>query len=591
MKTNRREILMFAGGSAFGIMLTPAPWRVITDTALWSETWPGVPIPARGEARTRFTNCSLCPAGCAVRARCIGDFFQDPAPRPIALSGVAGHPLSHGALCPFGLAGHHLPYLPSRVKQGPVREAAAAVADGIARCSATEFVVTLDLRPARTASWTYRRAMHAVKNGRYVTVPADPFVAVDLAKARTVLSFGVPVLDGWGTPGNVNAARSGFRLIQAEAFESRTASMADRWLRIRPGSEDSLAQGLAGAMTLAAAAEATGLAESEIAAVSQELEQNGPLLVLGSSRFDSTGRTVVTRRETPVPVEWPQKAAPVTDLASLPDRSVRVLIIDESAPGEYLPWKSIQKKLVTDSPVVVALAWSREGYARHAQYVLPVGVYPEARADIPPAVDSVAATFRLSTPLVAPPAGMVKPEEFVAAAAGLSIGDTLRDRADAIHKIARGTLFTYADAKSAAMNSVSADDFWKALNSGGCWIDEPDEKALVARFTAAAALAPPVEESELPLAVVLSRELTPSSPILSKVYQESNLRLAPNHVALNPSCGLEDGTQAVFETLLGRCRVRVTLDAGVPAGVVQVSASPTVLDLCADGARAKVVRV
>ena len=121
MKSTRREIMMFAGGSAVGVLFTPAPWRLITDSALWSENWPGIPAPARGEIRARFTNCSLCTAGCAVRARCVGD-------QPVQLSGVGGHPLSRGALCPFGIVGHHLPYLPARVKEGPVKEAAAAVA-------------------------------------------------------------------------------------------------------------------------------------------------------------------------------------------------------------------------------------------------------------------------------------------------------------------------------------------------------------------------------------------------------------------------------------------------------------------------------
>ena len=583
MKTTRREIMMFAGGSAVGVLFTPAPWRLITDTALWSENWPGIPVPAPGETRIKYTNCSLCPAGCAVRARSVGD-------QPVALFGVPGHPLSHSALCPFGLAGHHLPYLPARLKQGPVNEATAAVAEGIAKCGPAEYVVTLDLRPARTASWTYRRAMAAVKNGRYVAPSApNAAVAVDLAKARTVLSLGVPLLDGWGTPGNVIAARPGFRLIQADAVESRTASLADQWLRIRPGSEDALAQALAGATTHAAAADATGLAEAEIAALAAQLAQNGPVLVLGSSRLESTGRTIVARRETPVPEEW-QKAAPVTDLASLPDGSVRVLLIDESAPGEYLPWQAIARKLAPDSPVVVTFAATREGYGRHAQYVLPAGIYPEVDGDIPPAIDSVAATFRLSTPLVAPPQGMVKPEEFVAAAAGLPVTDTLHERAAAIHKTARGTLFTYADAKSVALKDVSAGDFWKALQAGGCWIAAPDDKAPAARLTTAATKPRPTEESDLPLTVVVGRELAPASPILSKLYQESNLRLAPNRVALHPSCGLLDGTQAVFETLLGKCPVGVTLDAGVPPGLVHVSVSPALLDLCADGARAKVVR-
>jgi hypothetical protein len=595
MKTTRREILMFTGGSAVGVLFTPVPWRLITDTALWSESWPGIPKPARGEIRARYTNCSLCTAGCAVRARCVGD-------QPVSLAGVPGHPLTRGALCAFGLAGHHLPYHPARLKHGPVEEAAAAVADGIAKCRPAEHVVTLDLRPGRTASWTYRRAMAAIGNGRYVALShslGGP-VAVDLAAARTVLSLGVPVLDGWGTPGNVMAARAGFRLIQAEAVESRTASMADLWLRIRPGSEDALAEGLAGTMTPAAAAEATGIPEAQIVSVAGELAQNGPVLVLGTSRLASTGHTIVARRETPVPAEW-RKAAPVTDLAALADGSVRVLIIDESAPGEYLPWNAIARKLVSDNPVVVALASSRDGYGRHAKYVLPVGVYPEVADDIPPAVDSVAATFRIAAPLVAAPAGVVKPEEFVAKAAGLAIGDTLRERADAIHETGRGSLFTYADGKLVAVKDVSAGDFWKALNAGGCWMDAVENRSLtvaartgraarIGERDSAATQPPAAETPELPLVVVLSHELTPLSPLLSKMYRESNLRLGPNRAALNPSCGLADGTQASLRTTLGKCAVEVILDAGVPPGVVQLTAWPAVLDLCGTGARAKVVR-
>jgi hypothetical protein len=236
------------------------------------------------------------------------------------------------------------------------------------------------------------------------------------------------------------------------------------------------------------------------------------------------------------------------------------------------------------------MAWSREGYGRHAQFVLPVAVYPEVADDIPPAIDSVAAAFRLAVPLVTPPAGMVKPAEFVAAAAGLITGDPLRERAGAIHKAGRGSLFTYADGQSVALKDVKADDFWKALNAGACWIDTRDENPAAARLAVTAAPVRSAEESELPLVVALTRELAPASPILSKVYQESNLRLAPDRVALHPSCGLDDGVSATLQTVLGKCAVTVTLDAGIPPGMVQVSASPAILDLCAPGARAKVVR-
>ena len=582
METTRRSVLLFAGGSAVGVLFTPAPWRLITDAALWSETWPGVPVPERRELHTRYTNCSLCAAGCAMRVRCSGD-------QPISLAGVPQHPLSKGALCAFGLAAHHLPYHPARLKQGPVQDATAAVAAAIAKCGPGEHVVTLDLRPGRTASWTSRRAMAAVKNGVYATASGGFDAAVDLTKVRTVVSFGVPVLDGWGTPGNVIAARAGFRLIQVEPVESRTASMADVWLRIRPGSEDVLAQAFSGAVTPAAASEVTGIPESQIAALATELKQAGPVLVLGTSAMESSPGTIVARREAPVPAEW-QKAAPITEFASLSDGSIRVLLIDESTAGDYLPWPAIEKKLVNDGAVVVAFTSSQEGYARHAQYALPVGVFPEVAEDVPPAVDSPAAAFRISTSLVAEPAGIVKPEQFIAQAAGLTIGETLRERADAIHQAGRGTLFTYADGKSAAVKDIKADDFWKALNTGGCWIDAADGKAPAVRMAAVSPAKPVAETPDLPLVVVFTRELPPASPILSKVYQESNLRLAPNRVALNPSCGLEDGTAATLQTVLGKCPVEVTLDAGIPPGAVQVTALPAVLDLCASGARAKVVR-
>ena len=62
-----------------------------------------------------------------------------------------------------------------------------------------ERVAVLDLRPGRTASWTYRRAMAALPNGVYLA-PNGPAAAVDLGAAKTVLSLGAPLLDGWAAP-------------------------------------------------------------------------------------------------------------------------------------------------------------------------------------------------------------------------------------------------------------------------------------------------------------------------------------------------------------------------------------------------------
>ena len=121
-----------------GALFTPAPWRLITDTALWSENWPGIPRPARGEIRAKFTNCALCPAGCAVRARCVGE--QPVSPRPESAAG----------LCPFGLTAHHLPYHPARLKQGPVQEATAAVASALPNAAPTASPCSISAPDARS---------------------------------------------------------------------------------------------------------------------------------------------------------------------------------------------------------------------------------------------------------------------------------------------------------------------------------------------------------------------------------------------------------------------------------------------------------
>ncbi len=602
MTLTRRNLLQFAGGAAAGACFSPAPWRLVTDAALWSETWPGVPRPVRGETRVRYTNCSLCSAGCAVSARCVGE-------QPIALTGVTGHPFTHGAMCPFGLAGHHLPYHPERVKPGSTQQVRDAIQDSIAHCGADEHIAILDLRPDRTASWTFRRALAQLPNGVYLTPPRllGGDLAVNLAAAKTVLSFGAPLFDGWGTPGNVIEAPEGFRLIQAEPVESRTAVMADEWLPIRPGSEVTLARAIASVLNgqpLHDAPLETGVSEQKMIDIAHELAAGGPSLVLDAAGrpeilalnrlSGALGHTIVKRREAPVPDAWKNAAAAV-DLASLPDHSVRVLLIDESAPGPYLPWSAIEEKLVPDHPLVVAFSWSPGGYARHARFVVPTAVYPEAVDDIPPAVDSPQAMFRLSASLLHPPAGVVNPADFVAELASIQSENALRERSDAIHKSCRGTLFTYADCKSVPTKDVKPADFWKALNEGACWIDSPPEHAQVPTLPLDAAPARPSADN-LPLAIVMADSRTGcDSPILSKLYQESNLRLSVNRAILHPAtaqaCGVEEGCAASLQTRCGKLDVRIALDPGMPRGVVQVAGSPRMADLCVASPRGKVVRV
>ncbi len=569
MTSTRRDLFKFAGGAAVGALFTPAPWRLVTDTALWSETWPGVPRPARGEIRAKYTNCSLCPAGCAVRARCVGE-------QPVALMGVLEHPFTHGALCPFGLAGHHLPYHPARISQGPVKQAAAAISDALKLCAAGERIAVLDLRPGRTASWTYRRALAQWKNGTYLALPRTfgGNLAVKLAAAKTVLSFGTPLLDGWGTPGNVIAAREGFRLIQAETVESRTAVMADQWLPIRPGSETALARAIANVLAnqpLHDAALETGLTEAQIIAAARDLADNGPSLVLDArdrpeilalnQLVDSLGHTIVTRRETPVPGEW-KNAVAATELSAVPDGSVRVLLIDESAPGAIPALERDRKetgrgesggggvrlvgrrlrapRAITSCPPRCTRRWwmiSRPRWIRR-----------------PPCSGS-----RL--PLVPPPAGCGEPA-----------GVRRRPGGDLCVECPAGTRRCHPQIRSRnlihlcrreidAVKDVKADDFWKALNEGGCWMDAVPEGTRRALSWRSARLPRTSSADSLPLAVVMT-ERAGRTGFADSLQAVPGIQPAaapgpggaPSRTVAS-DCGVEDGGRAILETGCGRLDV------------------------------------
>jgi hypothetical protein len=320
--TSRRTAIKFMAGAGVGALFTPAPWKLVRDTALWSQSWPGIPKPLRGAISEKTTVCSLCPAGCAVRAKCVGE-------QPIAMAGVGG------GLCAMAVTAHHLPYWPERVKHGPVEEARAAVA----KVGAAERVAVLDLRPGRAASAVYRKAMAARANGLYLT-PRQPGFAVNPGAARTVISLGAPVLDGWVAPAAAWAARDKFRLVQVEPELSRTAALADEWL-VRGN-----------ALKLAARYE-------------------GPVLV---ADVEMSPLAVGLSSPETVKALTPTGGA---EARSVEDGSIRLLYIDESQPGAYIPWPEIAPKLTKDA-VVIAFAWSKEGYARHAHFVLPAAVFPEA---------------------------------------------------------------------------------------------------------------------------------------------------------------------------------------------------------------------
>ena len=500
MGFTRRDLLKFTGGAAAGVVLTPVPWRLVRDTSLVSENWPGVPQPAQGEIRTRYTTCTLCPAGCGVRARCVGD-------QPVSLAGVQGHPASQGVLCTAGLTGHHLPFCAGRAtrvladgKPASISDVLSRVETAIAGCGAGESVAILDARPGRAASQVYKRfvagARHGVLCGPADAQPYGPF-GIDLEHTRAIVSFGVPVLDGWLSPGRVLANRGHFQLIQVEAEYSRTASMADQWVQVAPGCEAAFAQAVAEALR----GQGSDPRASEVARL---LMANQPAIAIGAGAGNLNGALgnvgkpggFVARRD----------YAPVTDVADLPDGSIRVLLAEEPS----VPWSVIARKLARGATVVALTPWL-DGYARHANFVIPAPLYLEAIDEAPTPAGSPVAAFSLSPALTAAPAGTMQPVEFVLKLAhdSSSYLDILKQRVAALQKDGHGAVFSYADAKLTRVRDMAAGDLWKAMLSGAAWFDDP------VRQSAANFRSPAAEPSGPPAR---------RTPLATKLYQESDLR-------------------------------------------------------------------
>ena len=438
--------------------------------------------------------------------------------------------------------------------------AAAGVRDAIAGSLGKGHVAVWDPDPGRARSALYRRFAANVGNGIYLSSPppegamlralANMFekprgpLGIDLENTRTILSFGAPILDGWGTPGRVLKQRGNFRLVQIEAELSRTASLADSWLRIRLGTETALALALAHVLTrrnlvdpeltrhatdfreyleLTAqytpeyAAGICGISADKIIETAMEVAQAQPAVVIAESSarsiaglnflFGGAGRTIV-KRGGPAP-----KAMPSPEDAE--NGSLRVLI----AIGA-VPWARFEKKLAPDAVVVSLSPW----HDGRPEYVIPAPVYLESTVDVPAPFDARSDMLSVAAPLVAPPAGVIDPADFLTLLEPSSgkPDDAIAARIAAVHKTHRGSVVSYKDGSSQPLEELaSPEELRKALLAGAVWLDRPVADRSIPRFSLTGDSAPAAAVAGSGWRAVHGLSV---SPILSKLYQESGLR-------------------------------------------------------------------
>ena len=463
MPVTRRDVLWSLGGGLAGAAVTPVPWKLLDDTAIWTQRRHALPVPPRGPVTFRPAACTLCPAGCALRVRCVGA-------QPVAVVGEARHPLGGGA-CALGLTLHHLAYHPLRLAGPAVRvngrresvtldAAVERIAQAVENArGAGQRVTVLDRRPGRVVSAAWRRLLAACPQGLYVTPagegadagrPAGRALAkpvtlgLDIERTRTLVSFGAPVLEGWGRPGRMLAARRGLRVVQVDAWRSPSAALADEWVAISPGGEGPLALALAHVVVREQkapvsddvrralegfsplrAAPRTGVAPERIESLARALVRPSPAVAIGGGDpgagplppdaeraiallnvvLGSVGREggFVPRRSLP---EASADAVGTlsTALEDVPAGSVGVLLLDAADDGRALPWPLLRRALAKDA-VMVSLSPFDGALAREADVLVPAPAPLEAWDEVLATADASVASYSVSAPVLQPPPG------------------------------------------------------------------------------------------------------------------------------------------------------------------------------------------
>ncbi len=276
MKIQRREFLRLLGGvsgaialGGFGIdEMIDVPDELVEQVKRGKgiETW-------------KNTICRRCPGGCGLSVRLIDDV-------PIMVKGNPMNPISLGGICPLGRSSIGMLFNPDRLKQ-PVRhvgspgdghweeiswdEALNMINEALStlrREKRTEELVCLGSDESAFEQQHIDRFMQAFGSPNYYRFADDVFAgaahemaegtrtlpAYDTGNADVILSVGANYLEEGYAPvyhtkvfsrSRDREDGSRARIIHADARLNLSASNADQWVPIKPGTYASFALGIA----------------------------------------------------------------------------------------------------------------------------------------------------------------------------------------------------------------------------------------------------------------------------------------------------------------------------------------------------------
>jgi anaerobic selenocysteine-containing dehydrogenase len=282
MQMTRRDFIALLAGGVAGVHITPLPWKLTDDIAIWTQNWPWVPVPPVGAFEQVKSVCRLCPGGCGIAVRKVDT-------RAVKIEGRTDYPVNPGGICPLGSGGLQLLYNEDIRFTSPMKRVGPRGAGQFADISWDEALDMLGTRISTlrdekrpeavaavdgnrtesTMSLMVQRLLTAIGSPNYMRIPTieDTYrttnlvmqgrerpMAYDLENADFILSFGAGLLEGWGAPGRVinawrlwhqDPADRSAKIVHVESRASNTASKADQWIAAKPGTDAALALGLA----------------------------------------------------------------------------------------------------------------------------------------------------------------------------------------------------------------------------------------------------------------------------------------------------------------------------------------------------------
>ncbi len=272
MEIKRRDFLKLFGGISGSVLLGGCGLDEVLELPQSlierGRTGPGV-------ESWQNTICGLCPAGCGIRVRLIDAV-------PVYVRGNPVSPVNRGGLCPLGLNALHSLYHPDRLK-GPLQrkgnaergtwesiswdDALKLIGDQLVALRKTgkpHQVAFLGHEESGLMKQHIARFMQAYGSPNYYQFSSAQNNAVpyhllhghssiptyDILNARLVVGFGANILEEGYSPIYYTKLYSHHeerrtRYVQIESRLSLTASNADQWIPIRPGTYGALALGLA----------------------------------------------------------------------------------------------------------------------------------------------------------------------------------------------------------------------------------------------------------------------------------------------------------------------------------------------------------